>query len=110
MTEEQRKTQALSKVSRWGRRVCQEGSQPGEEDSATLSPSTPRTPSAFQRTRTIPTEAVTEGPEMSHSQLGEKESVISIKVSGCQKHQVINLLVANVNRDLLTQPIEHALN
>lgn len=61
-------------------------------------------------TRTIPTEAVMEGSKMSHSQLGEKESVISIKVPGCQKHQVINLFVANVNRDLLTQPIEHALN
>lgn len=59
---------------------------------------------------TLPTGAAGKGPEMPRSQLGEKESVISGKVPDCQKHQVINLLVANVNWDLLTQPIEHALN
>lgn len=84
-------------------------SQP-EEDHATLSPSTPHSPSAFQMTRTIPTDAVLEGPKVPRSHLGEEENTISIKVPGCQKHQAINLLVANVNRDLLTQPIEHALN
>lgn len=75
-----------------------------------LSPGTPHRPSAFQMTPTNPIEAVRKGPRMPPSQLEEKESVISIKVLGCQKHQVINLRVANVNRDLLTQPIEHALN
>lgn len=42
--------------------------------------------------------------------MGVGETAIPIKVPGCQRHQVINLLVVNVNRDLLTQPIEHALN
>lgn len=36
-------------------------------------PRTLRSPSAFQMTRTIPIGAVREGPEMPHSQLGEKE-------------------------------------
>lgn len=75
-----------------------------------LSPSTPHSPSAFQMTPTISTEAVMGGPQIPHSQFREKENIISIKVAACQKHQVINLLVANVNRALLTQPIEHALN
>lgn len=61
-------------------------------------------------TPTLPTGAAEKGPEMPRSQFGEKESVISVKVPDRQKHQVINLLVANVNWDLLTQPIEHALN
>lgn len=67
----------------------------------------------------IPTEPVfthtnpplaAESPQMAPSQLEVRETAIPIKVPGCQWHQVINLLVLNVNRDLLTQPIEHALN
>lgn len=45
-----------------------------------------------------------------HERAGSGETAIPIKVPGCQRHQVINLLVVNVNWDLLTQPIEHALN
>jgi hypothetical protein len=57
-----------------------------------------------------PPQAAMTGPQIAPSQMGVGDTAIPIKVPGCQRHQVINLLVVNVNWDLLTQPIEHALN
>lgn len=82
------------------------GSWPGRERHHTV-PVTLHRSSPFPMILTTPQKQ--KGPKCPiHS--SERKSTLSIKAPGCQKHRVINLLVANVSWDSLTQPMEHALN
>ena len=60
-------------------------------------------------TPTTPGKLPGKGPKCPHSPLGERAQ-FQLRSQTVKKRQVINLLVANVNLDLLTQPIERALN